>query len=63
MRNEKKQIATTVETIVKQLRNNPCYNISTIQKKLDKKFYEIFQLSPTAISAIEDFCANFYEAL
>jgi adenine-specific DNA-methyltransferase len=60
---EKKMIARAVETTVSGLRKNPLYDYSKIQKALDQKFYKIFALTPRTIDDIEEFCANFYEAL
>lgn len=60
---EKKKIALTVAEIVNKLRTRPGFDFSAIQAKLDKKFYQIFQLTPATIKDIEEFCSNFYEAI
>ncbi|MFZ5534594.1 MAG: Eco57I restriction-modification methylase domain-containing protein [Patescibacteria group bacterium] len=60
---EKKKIALMVEAIVNNLRTSSDFDFSAIQAKLDKKFYQIFRLTPATIKDIDEFCSNFYESL
>ena len=60
---DKKLISAEVQKVVKKLKEDKKYNYSLIQKKLDSKFYKIFNLDKETISEIENFCENFYEEL
>lgn len=60
---EKKIISRDVQKIVESVRMDTEYDYSSVQRKLDEKFYRIFDLSERAIKEVENFCDNFYEEL
>jgi adenine-specific DNA-methyltransferase len=58
-----KEIAKTVNNIRLALQSDPSHDYSKEQFLIEKAFSELYKLDNESLSAIDEFCKNFYEKL
>ena len=60
---EKSSISHLVKGIVKELKKNSDYNFDLIQRKLDDKFFNIYNIDKDTKKEVNGFCNDFYNKM